>query len=156
MHFFYLVVLLLFPQISLAVSPSEIILETTLEEKAREISKDLRCLVCQNQSIDDSDSRLAKDLRLLVREKLQAGEKSGDIKDYIVSRYGEFVLLKPPLNMRTSLLWFSPVILLFLGIIVAFLFFRKNHLILKSQKKPIEKLNASEKQQLDKILGDID
>ena len=95
-----------------AVEPGEILPDAALESRARHISAELRCLVCQNQSIDDSNAPLAKDLRLLVRERLQAGDSDRGVMDFIVARYGDFVLLKPPFNSRTLLLWLAPVLCL--------------------------------------------
>jgi len=102
-----------------AVQPDEILSDATLEARARALSGQLRCLVCQNQSIDDSDAPLARDLRVLIREHLVAKESDAQIMDFVVSRYGEFVLLKPRLNARTVLLWTSPfAILLIAGLFV--------------------------------------
>ena len=98
-----------------AVPPDEQLSDPMLEAKAREISKELRCLVCQNQSIDDSDAELAKDLRRIVRERLAAGDNEAEIKDYVVSRYGEFILLKPRLTMGTFILWGSPLLFVLIG-----------------------------------------
>ena len=98
-----------------AVQPSEVLDDPVLEKRARELSAGLRCMVCQNQSIDDSDAELARDLRVLVRERLLAGETDDEVIDYVVSRYGEFVLLKPRFSMRNALLWSTPAILLLLG-----------------------------------------
>lgn len=102
-----------------AVEPDEILPDPTLEARARSISADLRCLVCQNQSIDDSNAPLARDLRLLVRDRLKAGDSDEDVRTYIVARYGEFVLLRPPFSIRTVLLWLAPLILLLAAITVA-------------------------------------
>lgn len=99
-----------------ATPPDEQLSDPALEAKARKISKNLRCLVCQNQSIDDSDAELAKDLRRIVRERLKAGDDTAAIHDYVVDRYGEFVLLKPRLSASTVLLWGSPFIFVFLGV----------------------------------------
>ncbi|MGH1418229.1 MAG: cytochrome c-type biogenesis protein [Hyphomicrobiaceae bacterium] len=107
------------PSVAQAVEPDEILSDPKLEARAREISLGLRCLVCQNQSIDDSDAPLARDLRLLVRERLQAGDNNEQVIDYIVARYGNFVLLKPPLNWHTSLLWLAPLMLLLGAIFLA-------------------------------------
>lgn len=104
---------------ALAVQPDEILKDQALEHRAREISGGLRCLVCQNQSIDDSDAPLAKDLRVLVRERLQAGDTDEQVRDYVVARYGEFVLLKPPLSMHTLLLWLTPLIILAAAVALA-------------------------------------
>ena len=100
---------------SLAVQPSEMLLDPQLEQRARAISQHLRCMVCQNQSIDDSDAPLAKDLRLLVRERLKAGDSDPQIIDYMVARYGEFVLLKPRFSWHTVGLWVTPAIILLAG-----------------------------------------
>ena len=102
-----------------AVDPQEQLKDPALEARAREISAGLRCLVCQNQSIDDSDASLAKDLRLLVRRQLQKGESNQQVIDYVVARYGEFVLLKPRLRLNTLLLWFAPILLVGGGILLA-------------------------------------
>jgi cytochrome c-type biogenesis protein CcmH len=97
---------------ALAVQPDEILSDPALESRARSISAGLRCLVCQNQSIDDSDAPLARDLRLLVRERLKAGDSDADVERYLVERYGEFVLLKPVLGWHTLILWLVPVVAL--------------------------------------------
>ena len=101
---------------ALAVQPDEVLKDPTLEARARGLSKELRCMVCQNQSIDDSDAPLARDLRLLVRERLTQGDSDRQVIDYLVARYGEFVLLKPPFNPHTMLLWLLPPGLLAAGI----------------------------------------
>lgn len=108
-----LLVLIVTP--TLAVQPDEILNDPNLERRARVISAGLRCLVCQNQSIDDSDAPLAKDLRVLVRERLQSGESDGQVRDYVVRRYGEFVLLKPTFGPHTALLWLGPALVLLTG-----------------------------------------
>ncbi len=99
----------------LAVQPDEILNDPKLEARAREISSELRCLVCQNQSIDDSDAELARDLRILVRERLEAGDSDDQVVDFVVARYGEFVLLKPTFAAHTLILWLAPVVLLLVG-----------------------------------------
>ncbi|RDI58743.1 cytochrome c-type biogenesis protein [Microvirga subterranea] len=98
-----------------AVQPDEVLKDPALEQRARKISAGLRCMVCQNQSIDDSDAPLAKDLRLLVRERLQAGDSNEQVENYLVQRYGEFVLLKPTFGAHTLLLWLAPALVLVLG-----------------------------------------
>ena len=98
-----------------AVQPDEVLKDPALEERARSISAGLRCLVCQNQSIDDSDAPLAKDLRVLVRERLQKGDSDRQVQDFVVERYGEFVLLRPVLAPHTLLLWLTPLLVLALG-----------------------------------------
>jgi cytochrome c-type biogenesis protein CcmH len=96
-----------------AVEPDEVLPDPALEARARTLSKELRCMVCQNQSIDDSAAPLARDLRLLVRERLKAGDSDTQVLDFLVRRYGDFVLLKPPFNWQTALLWLlSPLLLL--------------------------------------------
>ncbi|WP_152011558.1 cytochrome c-type biogenesis protein [Hoeflea sp. EC-HK425] len=98
-----------------AVNPDEVLDDPALEARARELSLDLRCLVCQNQSIDDSNAELARDLRLLVRERLVAGDSDEDVINYVVSRYGEFVLLTPRFSVKTVLLWGAPLVILLIG-----------------------------------------
>ena len=95
------------------------------EARAQALSRELRCLVCQNQSIDDSNADLARDLRVLVRERLTAGDSDDEVIDYVVSRYGDFVLLEPPFTARTLALWFGPVVIVALGLLVVFFFFRR-------------------------------
>ena len=102
-----------------AVQPDEQLADPALERRARDISAGLRCLVCQNQSIDDSDAPLARDLRILVRERLTAGDSDTAVRDYLVARYGDFILLKPPFEAGTLLLWLTPVLALGLGAVVA-------------------------------------
>src|ERR1700742_4278494 len=100
---------------SFAVQPDEILPDPALEARARELSRGLRCMVCQNQSIDDSDAPLAHDLRVLVRDRLKAGDSDQQVIDFLVARYGEFVLLRPRLEWRTAPLWLAPVIMLAIG-----------------------------------------
>ncbi|MEM8987681.1 MAG: cytochrome c-type biogenesis protein [Pseudomonadota bacterium] len=100
-----------------AVEPEERLSDPALETRAREISRELRCLVCQNESIDESNADLAKDLRLLVRERLTAGDTNEEVKDFIVERYGAYVLLRPPFKAETALLWAGPFTLLLLAVI---------------------------------------
>jgi len=102
-------------KVAYAVQPDEMLRDAALEERARHLSAELRCMVCQNQSIDDSDADLARDLRILVRDRLTAGDSDRQVLDYIVSRYGEFVLLKPRFSLRNALLWSVPVVLLAVG-----------------------------------------
>jgi len=104
---------------ALAVLPDEMLDDPVLEARARALSAELRCLVCQNQSIDDSNAALARELRLLVRERLVAGDTDAEILDYLVSRYGQFVLLKPQFNAFTAILWSAPIVLLIGGGILA-------------------------------------
>ena len=110
-----LLLALLFAPAAWAVEPDEMLKDPVLESRARELSKHLRCLVCQNQSIDDSAAPLARDLRILVRERLVAGDGDDKVLAYLTQRYGSFVLLKPPVNPATYLLWFGPFAVLALG-----------------------------------------
>jgi cytochrome c-type biogenesis protein CcmH len=103
------------PPHAFAVQPDEILADHALEGRARALSKELRCMVCQNQSIDDSDAPLARDLRVLVRERLQAGDSDHQVIDFLVARYGEFVLLKPRFSAHTALLWLGPACFLLIG-----------------------------------------
>jgi cytochrome c-type biogenesis protein CcmH len=107
-----------------AVEPDEVLADPALEQRAREISQGLRCVVCQNQSIDDSDAELARDLRLLVRERLQAGDSDVAVVDYVVSRYGDFVLLAPPMRIGTYALWFGPAVIVAAGAAGVLWYFR--------------------------------
>jgi cytochrome c-type biogenesis protein CcmH len=107
--FLALVAIVLTGGLALAVEPDEILPDAALEARARALSSGLRCLVCQNQSIDDSNAPLARDLRLLVRERLKAGDSDAQVMRFVEDRYGEFVLLNPPLSWRTVLLWLAPL-----------------------------------------------
>jgi cytochrome c-type biogenesis protein CcmH len=110
---------------ALAVQPDEILKDPTLESRARALSQELRCMVCQNQSIDDSDAPLAKDLRVLVRERLTAGDSDRQVIDFLVARYGEFVLLRPRLNAHTVLLWLAPFAVVLAGACGLIMFLRR-------------------------------
>jgi len=119
----------LFPNIIYSIEPEEILLNKEQELRARNISKNIRCMVCQNQSIDDSNASLAKDLRFLIRNKIKQGKKDKDIYKFLSDRYGDFILLNPPLKINTLALWFLP----FLFLIIGFLFvFSRNKKINKS------------------------
>src|SRR5512145_1487222 len=109
----------------LAVQPDEVLADPALEKRARALSAGLRCLVCQNQSIDDSDAPLAKDLRVLVRERLKAGDTDQQIEDFVVARYGEFVLLKPRLEPHTLLLWFATPAVFLAALLIVVLAYRR-------------------------------
>ncbi len=130
-----------------AWNPSETLKDPVLEQRARSISGGLRCLVCQNQSIDDSDADLAHDLRVLVRERLVAGDTDEQVFDYLVARYGEFVLLKPRVGANTFLLWGLPAFVLLLGGTALFFGSRKSKI-----SKPLPELTDSEKDQVAKII----
>ena len=110
-----LALLLLAADFAAAVEPGEMLKDPALEARARAISQEIRCLVCQNQSIDDSNADLAHDLRIIVRERLTAGNSDKQVKDYLVARYGDFVLLDPPLKTKTIILWAGPAAVLLLG-----------------------------------------
>jgi cytochrome c-type biogenesis protein CcmH len=129
----------------MAVQPDEVLSDPALEARARALSLQLRCMVCQNQSIDDSDAPLARDLRILVRERLKAGDSDSQIREFLVARYGQFVLLAPEKNARTALLWLAPLIVLFAGGLVLLRFFRKPR---TSGAKP---LTAAEKKRLKEL-----
>ena len=138
---------MLAPLPALAVNPDEILADPVLEERARNLSVNLRCMVCQNQSIDDSNAELARDLRVLVRQRLQQGDTDEQVIDYVVSRYGEFVLLKPRLSMRTVLLWTAPAALLLIGGIVLVLMARG-----RLQARAPAPLSAEEQARIDELL----
>ena len=108
-----------------AVDPAEMLADPAMEARARDIGKNLRCLVCQNQSIDDSDAQLARDLRLLVRERIKSGDADSAVIDYVVSRYGDFVLLNPPLKATTLVLWLGPAAIGFAALAAGFAFYRR-------------------------------
>jgi cytochrome c-type biogenesis protein CcmH len=135
---------------AIAVQPDEILSDAAMERRARAISAGLRCLVCQNQSIDDSDAPLAKDLRVLVRERLVAGDSDSQVVDYVVARYGDFVLLKPPMNTHTLLLWLAPLMLL-AGVVVFIIRRLSNPPPVPATAVP---LSDQEQAALDRILKD--
>jgi cytochrome c-type biogenesis protein CcmH len=110
---------------ALAVEPDEVLDDPVLEERAREISSGLRCVVCQNESIDQSNATLARDLRLMVRERLVAGDSDAEVVDYVVDRYGEFVLLRPTMTGSNIALWLAPVAMLLVGGGLAFAYIRR-------------------------------
>ena len=114
---------------SLAVQPEEMLKDPKLEARARELSRELRCMVCQNQSIDESEAPLARDLRLLVRERLSKGDTDQQVLDFLVARYGEFVLLKPPLESKTIILWALPPVALLAGAISLFFAVRRRRTV---------------------------
>ena len=146
------IVVLLQPAPSSAVQPDEILPDATLEERARNLSRELRCMVCQNQSIDDSDAPLARDLRLLVRERLTAGDSDKQVLDFLTARYGDFVLLNPPLNMKTFLLWVLPVGLLVIGGIVLMVAMRRRDGTVLESGLPVSPLTAEEEGKIAKLL----
>ena len=131
-----------------AVDPAEQLKDTKLEARAREISAGLRCLVCQNQSIDDSDAPLARDLRQIVRQQLQKGASNGQVVEYVVDRYGEFVLLNPRLHLNTLILWLTPLLLVAGGVVLAARIVRR-----KPEKAGAPPLSPEEQKELDKLLA---
>ena len=132
-----------------AVLPEEQLADPVLEARAREISQELRCVVCQNQSIDDSDAPLAADLRAIVRERLSAGDTNEEVMAYIVARYGNFVLLKPPLDVQTILLWSAPLLVLIPGGLGVALYLRRRGRAGAADPDP---LSAEERRTLAAIL----
>jgi cytochrome c-type biogenesis protein CcmH len=140
---------LLHPVGAHAVEPDEILTDAALEARARHLSAELRCLVCQNQSIDESNAPLAKDLRLLVRERLTAGDSDDAVLDFIVARYGSFVLLKPPLGLETVLLWTAPLVLL-IGIGTGILLRLRQRAV--HDAAPADALSPEESEKLRKVL----
>jgi cytochrome c-type biogenesis protein CcmH len=141
---------------ALAVQPDEILGDATLETRARALSKELRCMVCQNQSIDDSDAPLARDLRVLVRERLQAGDSDYEVINFLVSRYGEFVLLKPRFSALTAVLWLSPAVILLIGAFGLLLAFRRSRAGTAAAAAESPKLSPAEAARLSEILRDND
>jgi cytochrome c-type biogenesis protein CcmH len=134
---------------ALAIQPSEMLADKKLEARARAVDQELRCLVCQNENIDDSDADLAHDLRVLVRKRLVAGDSNDQVKQYIVARYGNYVLLKPPFDAETYLLWLGPAMLLIAGAGVAFVFFRRH-----SATAAPQPLSPEEAERLAALMGD--
>lgn len=132
-----------------AVDPGEMLADPALEARARDISKDLRCLVCQNQSIDDSDAQLARDLRVLVRQRLAAGSSNKEVVDYVVSRYGDFVLLNPPFKLSTYALWIGPAVIFVGGLLAIVVFYRRRAGVAESVPPP---LSAEESRRLERLL----
>ena len=132
-----------------ALAPDEVLADPVLEQRARALSSELRCMVCQTQSIDDSDAPLAKDLRVLVRERLVAGDSDAQVIDYLVSRYGEFVLLKPKVAWHTLALWIAGPLALIAGVAGLLVALRRQR---KAQPVAASGLSAAEQAELDQIL----
>ncbi len=137
-----------------AVNPDEILADPVLEARARDISAELRCLVCQNQSIDDSDAPLARDLRLLVRERLLEGDADSEVFEFIVARYGEFVLLKPYFGPHTIALWATAPVVLFLAIIAVVINLRRRRAEPQKAKPVPTGMTAKERDILASLQGD--
>ena len=149
--FFFAVLVIFIPFVSYSVEPNEVLGDPTLEERARNISKDLRCLVCQNESIDDSNASLAKDLRILVRERLVAGDSDDEVLNFIVDRYGEFALLNPRSDGFNLILWLSGPLMLIIALIISFTFIKSSR---KSERHIITGLSDHEKRELSKIVSE--
>ncbi len=135
----------------LAVEPDERLDDPVLEARARDISKGLRCLVCQNQSIDDSNASLARDLRVLVRERLSVGESDEQVIAYVTARYGDYVLLEPPLKPVTYILWFGPAAILIAGGLAVAVFLRRRTQVAARVATP---LSEDERRRIDRLLDD--
>ncbi|MGH6841598.1 MAG: cytochrome c-type biogenesis protein [Methylocella sp.] len=140
--------LLLAPLVAKAVQPDEIMPDPRLEARARVLSAELRCMVCQNESIDESHADLARDLRLLVRERLQAGDSDDQIRAFLVRRYGDFILLKPPLKLETWLLWGAPLLFLLTGGWIILVARRR-----QKSLAPANNLSEAERAKLEDMLG---
>jgi cytochrome c-type biogenesis protein CcmH len=141
-------------QIAFAVQPDEILADPALEARARNLSQELRCMVCQNQSIDDSDAPLARDLRILVRERLKAGDSDRKVLDFLTARYGDFVLLRPRLGWDTAVLWFAPAAVLAIGALglIALLLRRRRPAQAPAEAPPA--LSAAERARLAELTGE--
>ncbi|MFO1104870.1 MAG: cytochrome c-type biogenesis protein [Amaricoccus sp.] len=145
-----LLALLVMPLRAAAVQPDEILPDPGLEARARAITKELRCVVCQAESLDESNADIARDLRLMVRERLVAGDSDAQVIDYVVARYGEFVLFRPPFTPANAALWLAGPALLLLGGGLAFGFIRRR----SRQPGPAAPLSAEERARLDQLLGE--
>ena len=147
---FLLLAALVFASPAFAVLPGEQLADPRLEARARAISQELRCVVCQNQTIDDSDATLAHDLRLIVRERLRAGDTDEQVKAYVVHRYGPYVLLKPPLELATFLLWFGPLAVLIAGAAGSWIYLRrrrdgKDRMLTKDEELALARILAEDR-----------
>jgi len=136
-----------------AVQPDEIMSDPVKESRARDLSRELRCMVCQNQSIDDSEAPLARDLRLLVRERIAAGDSDAQVIDFLVARYGEFVLLKPRLERRTLLLWLLPPLALAGGGLALWVHSRRRAKSAAAEDLSSSKLTAEEEARLERLIA---
>jgi len=132
-----------------AVQPDEVLNDPALESRARTLSKELRCMVCQNQSIDDSDAPLARDLRILVRDRLKSGDSDSQVIDFLVARYGEFVLLKPRFEWHTAILWLAPPVVLVFGAIALIALLRRGG---RAAATPTGGLTSAEQKRIAELL----
>lgn len=156
-----LVMAIALPLAAHAVEPDEILKDPALEARAREVGKQLRCVVCQNQSIDDSNADLARDMRILVRERIQAGDSNEEVIAYMVDRYGDFVLLNPPFKTSTYVLWIGPGAIAVLGIFGVLAFFRRRQTAMDDAASDVATpeakatpLSDDERRRLDDLLKD--
>ena len=133
------VLFLVLPATLFAVEPDEILQDPVLEQRAREISKELRCVVCQNQDIDSSNAGVARDLRILVRERLIAGDSDVEVVDYVNARYGDYVLMRPPFNVSTAALWLTPFILALASLLIGWVVLSASR-----RRKTVTGLSAAE------------
>ena len=141
---------------AMAVEPDEVLADATLEARARALSKELRCMVCQNQSIDDSEAPLARDLRILVRERLQAGDSDRQVIDFLVARYGEFVLLRPRFSWHTAVLWLGPAAMLLIGGCAVLVLARRYRVKSAAAAEAQQGLTAAEAARLSDVLRDAE
>ena len=132
---------------ALAVQPGEELADAAQEARARALSREIRCLVCQNQSIDESEADLARDLRLILRERIAAGDTDAEVKDFLVARYGDFVLLDPPVKPTTWLLWFGPAAILLIALGAAWLYVRRRPALAEAAP-----LDPAERAALDRLM----
>ena len=143
--------LLLVPA-ALALQPDEILADQALEERARDLSKELRCVVCQNEAIDTSNAGMARDMRVLLRERLVAGDSDDEVRDFFVARYGDYVLMNPPIKASTYVLWFGPAVVLLLAAAFVWRAARRR----KATATPVAALSPEEQARLDRLLSDRD
>jgi cytochrome c-type biogenesis protein CcmH len=136
-----------------ALEPEEILKDPASEKRARIITKELRCVVCQNQSVDDSDAPLAKDIRMIVRERIMAGETDAEVRAYVVKRYGQYVLLRPPFGVDTALIWVGPFALLAIGLGVAAIYLRR---VRSAGDAQTGTLSPEEEQRVEALLKDAE
>lgn len=145
--------LMLSAPLALAVQPDEMLKDPQLEQRARVISKDLRCVVCQNESIDESNADLARDLRLLVRDRLTKGDSNDQVIQYVVDRYGDYVLLRPPFKMSTLALWVGPPLFTLLALGIGWRLYSRRPAGQRPDDTPVAApLSAEERKRLDKLL----
>lgn len=137
---------------ALAVQPDEILADQALEERARDLSKELRCVVCQNEAIDTSNAGMARDMRVLLRERLVAGDSDDEVRDFFVARYGDYVLMNPPIKASTYVLWFGPAVVLLLAAAFVWRAARRR----KATATPAAALSPEEQARLDRLLSDRD